>query len=151
LRVTVLIALHALAAVVWVGGMFFAYMALRPAAGGLDPPVRLALWRRVFERFFLWVWVAVVLLLATGYTMFLHYRVSGMHVHLMQATGILMMLLFAHLFFAPWRRLKAAVDGKDFAAAARQLNQIRLIVAVNLVLGLVTVVLGSSGRYWAGG
>ena len=33
-----LIALHILAAVVWVGGIFFAYMVLRPSAGPLEPP-----------------------------------------------------------------------------------------------------------------
>ena len=36
----------------------------------------------------------------------------------------------------------------DNAAAAAQLNQIRIIVTVNLVLGLITVAIGSSGRYW---
>lgn len=44
--------LHSLAAAVWVGGMFFAYMALRPAAGALEPPQRLTLWRGTFDRFF---------------------------------------------------------------------------------------------------
>jgi len=38
-------ALHVLAAVVWVGGMFFAWMVLRPAAvSALQPPERLMLW-----------------------------------------------------------------------------------------------------------
>ena len=37
--------LHLLGVVVWVGGMFFAYMALRPvAATVLGPPLRLGLW-----------------------------------------------------------------------------------------------------------
>ena len=45
---------HAIAAVVWVGGMFFAYLVLRPAVGGITPPPeRLKLWDRVFGRFFL--------------------------------------------------------------------------------------------------
>ena len=46
----ILIALHVLAAVVWVGGMFFAYMVLRPSAGLLVAPARVALWQRVFGR-----------------------------------------------------------------------------------------------------
>ena len=69
-----LIALHVLAAVVWVGGMFFAYMVLRPSAGPLDPPARLALWQRVFGRFFPWVWASIAVLLISGYTMlFVHF------------------------------------------------------------------------------
>ena len=47
-----LLTIHVLSAVVWVGGMFFALLVLRPAVGPLEPAVRLALWRRVFARFF---------------------------------------------------------------------------------------------------
>jgi uncharacterized membrane protein len=147
-----LVALHALAAVIWVGGMFFAYMVLRPSAGPLEPPLRLTLWRRVFGLFFPWVWASIVILLASGYGLvFLHFggfAGVGVHVHIMQATGILMMLLFLHLFFGPWRRFGEAVDKQAFPLAAQKLNQIRQIVAVNLVLGLLTVVAGASGRFW---
>jgi uncharacterized membrane protein len=147
-----LVALHALAAVIWVGGMFFAYMVLRPSAGPLEPPLRLTLWRRVFGRFFPWVWASIVILLASGYGLvFLHFggfAGVGVHVHIMQATGILMMLLFLHLFFGPWRRFGEAVDKQAFPLAAQKLNQIRQIVAINLVLGVVTVVAGASGRFW---
>jgi uncharacterized membrane protein len=146
------IALHILSAVVWVGGMFFAYICLRPAAGALEPPARLALWRGTFGRFFPLVWLAIVLLLISGYGMvfleFGGFAGLGMHVHLMQATGIVMMLLFAHVFFAPWRRLKAALDGGDVPGAAKQLNTIRQIVLINTILGVITVLLGATGRYW---
>ena len=60
LLIMLLLAIHLLAAVFWVGGMSFAYMVLRPAAGGLDPVLRLPLWRRVFARFLPWVGVSVV-------------------------------------------------------------------------------------------
>jgi uncharacterized membrane protein len=66
----------------------------------------------------------------------------------MQGIGIIMMLLFFHLYFAPWRRFRAAVARRDPAAATAQLGQIRTIVMVNLLLGLLTVAVGSSGRYW---
>jgi uncharacterized membrane protein len=143
---------HILAAVIWVGGMFFAHQMLRPAAGALDPAQRLPLWRRVFSRFFPWVWASIVALLASGYGMvfwgFGGFAHIGLHVHIMQGLGIVMMLAFGHLYFAPWRRFRAAVDAREFAAAAKQLDQIRMIVTFNLVLGLVVVVVGASGRYW---
>jgi uncharacterized membrane protein len=149
----ILVALHALAAVAWVGGMFFAYMCLRPAAGPLEPRLRLALWQRVFSRFFPWVWASIAVLLASGYAMlFLHFggfKGAGLHIHVMQATGILMMLLFLHLFFAPWRRFSRAVEAGQFDSAAHSLNQMRRIVAINLVLGLLTIAAGASGRFWA--
>jgi uncharacterized membrane protein len=149
---TLALVLHSLAAVVWVGGMFFALMALRPATAPLEPGPRLELWSRVLERFFLWVIAAIVLLLASGYGMifgvYAGFRGIGLHVNLMQGLGIIMMLLFFHLYFAPWRRFRAALARRDYPAAAGQLNQIRVIVAINLILGLVTVAVGSSGRYW---
>lgn len=144
--------LHILSAVVWVGGMFFALLALRPATMALDPGPRLHLWSGVLDRFFRWVIAAIVLLLASGYWMV--FAIYGgfarlpLYANLMQGLGIVMMLLFFHLFFAPWRRFRAALARQDLPAAAGQLNQIRIIVTVNLLLGLLTVAVGSSGRYW---
>jgi uncharacterized membrane protein len=149
---TAALILHALSAVVWVGGMYFAHQVLRPAAAGLDPAPRLLLWSRVLGRFFAWVIAAIILLLASGYTLvfavFGGFAAAGLHVHLMQGIGILMMLLFFHLYFAPWKRFRRAVARQDWAEGGRQLGQIRTIVTVNLVLGAVVVAIGSSGRYW---
>jgi uncharacterized membrane protein len=126
---------------------------LRPAAGPLEPPARLALWARVFARFFPWVWASIVALLASGYAMlFVHFggfAGAPLHINVMQATGIVMMLLFLHLYVAPWRRFSRAAEAKAWPNAGAQLNQIRRIVAINLVLGLVTVAVGASGRFWA--
>ena len=123
---TMLVALHALAAVVWVGGMFFAYMVLRPSAGPLEPPLRLALWARIFGRFFPWVWASIAVLLVSGYAMlflrFGGFAGAGLHIHVMQVTGILMMALFLHLFFAPWRRFSRAVETGAFQDAAASLD-----------------------------
>ena len=149
---TVALTLHTLSAVVWVGGMFFAHQALRPAAATLEPGPRLALWSRVLGRFFAWVIAAIVLLLLSGYAMvfgvYAGFAGVGLHIQLMQGIGILMMLLFFHLYFAPWRRFRAAVARQDWAEGGRQLAQIRTIVTINLVLGIIVVAIGSSGRYW---
>jgi uncharacterized membrane protein len=72
----------------------------------------------------------------------------GVHVHIMMAVGILMMLIYAHLWFAPYARFKAALAAGTLPEAGKQLNQIRRIVGTNLVLGLIVVVIGASGRYW---
>ena len=144
--------LHTLSAVVWVGGMFFAHQILRPAAAVLEPDLRLTLWSRVLGRFFAWVFGAIVVLLLTGYIMvfgvYAGFAGVGVHIHLMQGIGILMMLLFLHLYFAPWRRFRSAVARQDWAEGGRQLGQIRTIVTINLVLGVIVVAVASSGRYW---
>jgi uncharacterized membrane protein len=139
--------LHILAATIWVGGMFFAHFMLRPAASPLEPGVRLPLMRRALARFFPWVWVSVALLLLSGFGM-ISLGSGGLYVQIMMGLGIVMMLAFAHLYFAPWRRFQRALDSGDLAAAAAQLKQIRLIVTANLFLGLVVVAIGATGRYW---
>jgi uncharacterized membrane protein len=149
---TILVSLHILAAVVWVGGMFFAYHVLRPSVGPLPLAERLALWHRTFRRFFPWVWASIMVLLISGYGMLFGYfggfAGAAVHIHLMQVTGIMMMMLFLHLFFAPWRRFGQALERKEIALAAESLDRIRRIVGINLLLGLLTVIVGASGRVW---
>lgn len=143
---------HILCAVVWVGGMVFAHFMLRPAAMALEPPVRLSLFRRVFARFFPAVWVAVVLLLVTGFGMIFHgfggFATAPEYVNIMMGLGIVMMLAYGHLYFGAWRRMRQALDRSDFLGGAVALNQIRMIVVFNLYLGLIVVAVGATGRYW---
>jgi uncharacterized membrane protein len=144
--------LHMLFVVIWVGGMFFAYMALRPVAASLlEPPLRLQLWAGVFARFFPWVWGAVALILASGLWIVLFYY-NGMAnvsaaVHTMFGLGLVMMLIFMHVFFAPYGRLKKAVAAQDWPAGGKALGQIRMLIGINLSIGLIVVVIAVAGRY----
>lgn len=144
--------LHILSAVIWVGGMFFAYMVLRPVAASLlEPPLRLTLWAQVFDRFFPWVWAAVVALLATGLWMLFGFydgmAFVGLHVHVMLLLGLVMMLIFMHVYFAPFRRLKQAVAAQNWKAGGEKLGQIRKLIGVNLSLGLLVIVVAGAGRF----
>jgi len=148
------IAIHILAAAFWVGGMYFAHQCLRPAAElHLTPPQRLVLWRGVFRRFFSRVWMAIAALLISGYMMVFIYLGDfanlGLHVHLMQASGWVMIGLYLHVYFGPYRRLKECLNKEDFPAAGVQQAKIRKLVGINLVLGVITMLLGATGRYWA--
>ena len=87
----VALAVHLLGAVVWVGGMFAIYVCLRPALGTLEPPQRLRLMRVTFQKFFPWVWLVILLLLASGYwmlfTTFGGFAGARLYIHLMQMIG----------------------------------------------------------------
>ena len=140
--------LHVIGFTVWVGGMFFAYMALRPAAAErLEPPQRLSLWDGVFSRFFPWVWLCVALILGSGLYMMALIGKPPAYVLVMFVLGIVMMLLFAHVFFAPFKRLKRAVAAQDWKAGGAALGQIRKLVGINLSLGLITVLVGMLGMF----
>ena len=140
---TILLFLHVISDVIWVGGMFLAYMAVRPAAGEvLEPPQRLKLWTGIFRRFFPWVWAAVVLILASGFMMIAQLANIPIYIIVMALIGIVMSAIFMHIYFAPFGRLKRAVAAEDWKAGGAALNQIRVLVGVNLALGVVNIAVG---------
>jgi uncharacterized membrane protein len=145
--------LHVLGVVIWVGGMFFAYMALRPAAvQTLDPPQRLPLWAATFGRFFPWVWASVVAILASGLYLIGVYggfAAVGLYIDAMFALGVVMMLIFAHVYFAPYKRLQRGVTAQDWKSAGAALSQIRVLVGVNLAIGLCNIAVVLIGKFFA--
>ena len=144
--------LHLFAAVIWVGGMFFAHQVLRPvAASQLEPPQRQTLWVGVFGRFFPWVWVAITTLLASGYWMiFGFYDGFGsvrVHIHIMHGLGLLMLAIYLYVFFVAYRGLKQAVAAQAWPQGKRHLDRIRDLVGINTLLGLATIAVASGGHY----
>ena len=143
--ITIAIVLHTLAVVVWVGGMFFAHMALRPAVATLPPEVRLPLLVRVFERFFPWVWASVLIILATGYgalfALFGTTITANRSVYSMMILGNLMTVLFLYVWFFPYRRLRSALAAQMLPLAALQQARIRHVIFINLILGILTIII----------
>jgi uncharacterized membrane protein len=142
-----LLALHLLCAVVWVGGMAFALLVLRPSLAVLQPAQRLALHGQVFARFFRIVWHAMPLLLLSGYAMLfgIFGGFAGVNgaVHLMHLAGLVMAAVFVAIFFGPWKQLQSALQAEQQDVAAASVGAIRTLIVVNLVLGLVTVAIAA--------
>ncbi len=146
----VALALHLLFAAIWVGGMAFAIFALRPALSVLEPPQRLALMGRVHKRFFLVIWHAMPITIVSGYfLLFGHFggfRGAGWHVHVMHLTGLIMSVIFLLIFFSPWQAMRRALAAGDMAAAAAANERIRIMVSVNLAIGVLTTAIAGWGR-----
>jgi len=141
--------LHLLGTVIWVGGMFFAHVALRPAATQLPPPVRLPLMAATLTAFFRWVAAAVVAIVVTGFLMIAWiggFARVGAHIHAMTALGLLMASVFGYVIAVPFPRLRSAVGSGTWQAAGEALTQVRRLVGFNLLLGLVTVTVAVLGR-----
>lgn len=149
---SIIYTLHLLSACLWVGGMFFAYFALRPVAAALlEPPLRLPLWAQSFRRFFVWVWAFVLLLPLSGYAMIsLHYQGMAnapVSVHLMQLMGWLMIAIFIYLYFIPYKNMRTFLVDAKLPEAGKCLNRIRQLVATNLALGISTIIIASLNRF----
>lgn len=145
----ILLLVHLLGAIAWVGGMFFAYFCLRPAAVEvLDPPRRLPLWSATFARFLPYTAVAVVVMLASGLTMLLQLglRTAPIGWHIMLTLGGVMAIIFVYVYRALYPRLRDRCRAADWPAAAQALNRIRQLVAINLLLGVCTIIAAMSSR-----
>jgi uncharacterized membrane protein len=133
-------ALHLLCAVLWVGGMFFAYVVLRPSLAAIEAPQRMLLHTQVFRKFFLVIWHVMPLILITGFAM-LDFR-GGLadapwQIHAMMGLGLLMAAVFLAIFFGPYRQFRRTTDRNRMASS---LDNIRKLIGVNLILGLLTVI-----------
>ena len=142
--------LHLLAIVVWVGGMFFAYVVLRPSAAEvLQPPERLRLWDKVFNIFFKWVWLGIFLVLLSGFYMVYLYggfsRVP-LYMNLMLLLGIVMVLIYGHVYFRCYVQFSRFVSKQEWPNAGAMLGTIRKLEATNLFIGLFTILVATMGR-----
>jgi len=130
-----------LCAVIWVGGMFFAYVVLRPSMSVLEPIQRIALHTQIYRRFFLVVWHAMPLILLSGFVVLFGFyggmEFVGWNVHLMMLLGLIMSAVFLLIFFGPYARFRRTTDR---TVAAASIDRIRKLIGINLVLGIVTVV-----------
>jgi len=135
-------AIHLLAMFVWLGGMFFALVCLRPALGVLEPPpLRLRLMCAVLQRFFVAVSWAAGLMLASGALMMLGGVRATPAVMAMAALGIVMIGVFVFVKLVPFKRLQAALAAGDGPGAGAALNAIRQLVALNLAIGAAIVLI----------
>jgi uncharacterized membrane protein len=134
-------ALHLLCAVLWVGGLFFAYVVLRPSMTAIEVQQRMLLHTRVYKKFFLVVWHAMPLILLTGFAMLgLQWDMANApwQIHAMLGLGVLMAAVFLAIVFGPYRQFRRTIDRNRMASS---LNNIRRLVGINLILGLLTVII----------
>jgi uncharacterized membrane protein len=135
------LAVHMLCAVLWVGGMFFAYVVLRPSLSVLEPMQRIALHTQIFRRFFLVIWHAMPLILISGFAVLYGFYGGPANVpwniNLMMLLGIIMSAIFLVIVFGPYARFRRTTERNTAAAC---IDRIRKLIGINLVLGIVTVV-----------
>ncbi|MBF0368302.1 MAG: hypothetical protein HQL52_02495 [Magnetococcales bacterium] len=145
------ITLHLLAAVFWVGSMFFAHVVVRPSSQDLELTLRVKLWTQILGRFFVVVWCVAILLPASGYWMVVSYFGGftdlALHVIIMQGLGWTMIVIFVSVFFSPYQHLKRMIRQELFPEAGMYILRIRKFMLVNLILGIMVVLTAVSGRF----
>ena len=150
---TIVVPLHTLATIIWLGGLFFLCFMFQPGTHQPDATMALSSWQRVLSRFFGWAWVSLALILISGISIvFLEFGgfsgIPSIHRGNM-LIGIPAIILFGYLYFRPWQRFRRAMSCKDWSAAENSLRQARIIMAIILALGLIASVVSIAGRYYS--
>lgn len=122
--------------------MAFVLLALRPAARAtIPPPARPQLMVSSLQRFFPLVWASIAVLLATGLILMQQVGMANAPVgwHVMFGIGLVMMAVFVHIFFAPYRRAQRAAAAQDWPTVGRELDRIHPLVVLNFSLGWIAI------------
>ena len=124
-------------------------MIMRQAAvTALEGPVRVKLCVEVFQRFFVWVWIAGVILPISGVGL-LQMRFNGFetaprYVQIMMGLYIVMVALFIRIQSLQLPELRKAVEAQAWADGAAVMGKIRRLVGCNLIVGLVLVAIAAA-------
>lgn len=143
--------LHLVAGIVWMGGMTFMLVALRPAAfATMEPQPRARLILEVWRRFFAVVLGAIVVLFITGTNLYTTaFRAAKAATgegsvplgwNLMLIAGITMMLIFGHIYFAGFRKYRRALDAGEWPKVGAMATQIHILMLTNFTLGWFAII-----------
>ncbi len=144
-----LLATHLLGAMVWVGGIAFVFSVLRPSLAVLDVPARLVMNAEIHRRFFKLLWLAMPIVLASGYGLLFvvsgGFGAAGWAVQAMHLSGLAMSVLFLAIFVGPFRSLREAARSGDLARGTAAMTRLRQLALINLFLGMLTMVVAVMG------
>jgi uncharacterized membrane protein len=143
--------LHLIAGIVWMGGMTFMLFALRPAAmASMEAQPRAVLMGQVWQRFYIWVLVAVVVLFGTGTHLYTStFRAARLATgngsvplgwNVMLVLGVTMMLVFGHIFFSGFKKYKRAIAAEQWPLAVKAGGLMHKMTLLNFALGWLAIV-----------
>ena len=148
---SIIVFLHVISAVIWVGGMIAIRFAVHYSMQNIeDPKVKLGRTLENLKRFFNMVIPAIITLLITAIIMVIALGFKGTELYtiaiIKEAIWTVMTLIFITIYV---KRNKAqkAFDSNDFANAKNNLTPIATyFIPANIILGLVAIFLGITLR-----
>ena len=148
---SIIVFLHVISAVIWVGGMIAIRFAVHYSMQNIEEPkIKLARTLELLKRFFSMVIPAILTLLITAIIMIIALGFKGTELYnvvvIKEIIWSIMTLIFITIYI---RRIKAqkAFDNNDFLNAKNNLLPIATyFIPVNIVLGLVAIFLGITLR-----
>lgn len=148
---TLIIFLHIISAVIWVGGMIVIRFAVHYSMQNIEnPKIKLERTLENLKRFFSMVIPSIILLITTAIIMILALGFKGTELYkfvlLKEIIWSIMTIIFIVIYMKR-NKVQKAFDNADFASAKNQLAPLaKYLIPINIVLGLIAIILGITLR-----
>ena len=144
---TMIIFLHIVSAVIWVGGMIAIRFAVHPSLQSIDEPkIRMGKTLQIVGRLFNLVMPFIVISALCGVLILKGVSYSGMIIHLKETIWTLMTLNFSYMYIKRAKAQKLYNTG-DFAKAKEMVRILpTILLPINIVLGLMAIFSGVALR-----
>ncbi|MGB0989473.1 hypothetical protein CRV03_09305 [Arcobacter sp. F155] len=148
---SLIVFLHVLSAVVWLGGMIVMRFAVHYSMQKVDEPkIKLGRTLESLKRFFSMVIPSIIILLATAIIMIIALGFKGTELYstviAKEAIWIIMTVVFT-IIYVKRNQAQKAFDKGEFPLAKQKLEPIAsFLIPLNIVLGLIAIYLGVTLR-----
>ena len=148
---TLIIFLHVVSAIIWVGGMIALRFAVHFTMQSIDKPeTKLKLILDYLQRFFNIVRPMIGLLLVTAVIMTIGFAFKGtplaITAHIKEAIWLVMTILFI-IIYLKRNTAQMYFDAKDFKSSKETLELIaKYLIPLNIILGLIALYFGITLR-----
>jgi len=145
--VVLIVFLHVLSAIIWIGGMIAIRVAVHPSMQSIeDGKIKLGKTLMLMGKLFNLVLPFIIILLLTAIVMFVGIGFKGTDLasitYIKEGIWIVMTLNFTYMYIARAKAQKL-FDAGSLAEAKAKVSKIpNLLLPINIVLGLVAVYLG---------
>ena len=147
----VIVFLHVLSAIIWIGGMIAIRVAVHPSLQTVkDNKIKLGTTLLVMGRLFNLVLPFIMILFATAIVMLVGIGFKGSDLavitYIKEGIWVIMTLNFAYMYRQRAQAQTLFKEGSPKEAKAKVANIPNLLLPVNIILGIVAVYLGVSLR-----
>lgn len=148
---SLIVFLHVLSAVVWLGGMIVMRFAVHYSMQKVDEPkIKLGRTLESLKRFFSMVIPSIIILLVTAIIMIIALGFKGTELYstviAKEAIWIIMTVVFT-IIYVKRNQAQKAFDKGEFPLAKQKLEPIAsFLIPLNIVLGLIAIYLGITLR-----
>ena len=148
---TLIIFLHVISAVIWIGGMIVIRFAVHYSMQNIDDAkIKLGKTLENLKRFFSMVIPSIILLLITAIIMILALEFKGTELYkfaiLKEIIWSIMTLIFV-IIYIKRNKAQKAFDLGDFQSAKKHLMPLaKYLIPINIVLGILAIILGITLR-----